>query len=139
MEFELMKDIWDKVGIAVVVKTTVGIAILGQLYRWWSNRINAPAYGGIVSFSRRLAFERLMREKGDIWKDSYAKYPMLLIPSRGNWSLVVRGPYVEEINRAGDDVLSFHEAVQDMIQLQYSIGLPAHQHNEYHIQVIRNN
>ncbi|KAG8862510.1 hypothetical protein FRC20_011209 [Serendipita sp. 405] len=139
MDLASFKELSAKVNSSLILQTTLGVAVLSHLYRSWRNRIDVPTYGGILSFSRLLSTVRLAMEGGDIWRTSYAKYPMILVPSPERWAVVVRGKYIDELSRAPDDVLSFTEATHDSLRLRYSLGTTTAEEHEYHIHVVRQN
>jgi hypothetical protein len=39
---------------------------------------------------------------------------MVMIPARGRWMVLVQGKYIDEINAAPDDVLSFEVAMEEV-------------------------
>ncbi|KIK94711.1 hypothetical protein PAXRUDRAFT_429265 [Paxillus rubicundulus Ve08.2h10] len=53
------------------------------------------------------------------------------------WKVVVSGPqFVEEVRKASDDELSFMEAANDSLNIEYMLGSDIHR-NPYHIAIIR--
>lgn len=119
------------------VQIGLGLVVVGHLYRSWTNRIPVPRYGGIVSFSSLLSTIRMsMRGPAD-WLEYYSKYPMAMMPAGERWHLVVRGEFVDELNRAPDSVLSSHSATEEALQVPHTLGSVITE-NEYHVQIIRN-
>ncbi|KAG8807997.1 hypothetical protein FRC17_004185, partial [Serendipita sp. 399] len=137
MGSSLSKDIYEHVDLRLLAQTALGFAVVTQLYRSWCNRINVPTYGGILSFSRILSTIRMTMEGGDLWKGKYAKHSMILMPGVDHWNLVVRNQYIEELSRAGDDVLSFIDATDEALQVEHTLGRSTDQDNLYHVHVIR--
>jgi hypothetical protein len=39
---------------------------------------------------------------------------MYIMPGRGKWIVVVDNNYIDEINKAPDEILSFEEAIEDV-------------------------
>ncbi|KAG8831335.1 hypothetical protein FRC18_006753 [Serendipita sp. 400] len=133
----LSKDIYDHVDLRLMAQTAVGVAVVAQLYRSWRNRINVPTYGGVLSFSRLLSTIRMTLAGGDLWRGKYAKHSMILMPAAERWNLIVRNQYIEELSRAGDDVLSFIDATNEGLQVEHTLGHSTDQDNLYHVHVIR--
>ncbi|THH31099.1 hypothetical protein EUX98_g3096 [Antrodiella citrinella] len=74
----------------------------------------------------------MLQEGYDKYKGGAFKVPQLF-----RWEVIVTGPkLIEELRKAGDDELSFDEAVADSLQVDYTLG-PAIHHNGYHIPIIR--
>ncbi|KZT64524.1 cytochrome P450 [Daedalea quercina L-15889] len=57
----------------------------------------------------------------------------------GGWHVVVCKPeYIDELRKASDEQLSFQEATNDSLQVDYTLGPSVHS-NPYHIPIVRSN
>ncbi|KAI0322977.1 cytochrome P450 [Amylostereum chailletii] len=75
----------------------------------------------------------------DIIGEGYRKYKpgIFKIPTLLSWKVVAVGTdLVEDIRKAPESVLSFEEAILDIVQTDYTMG-PEIQHNPYHVPIIR--
>lgn len=127
----------SKVTTMRAVQVGLGFVVLGQIYRWWENRMPVPRYGGIVSFSSLLSTIRMSKRGPSVLSEYYSRYPMAMIPAGSQWQLVVRSEFIDEVNRAPDDVLSFISATEESIQAGHTLGSQIVE-NHYHHNVIRN-
>ncbi|KAF9000036.1 cytochrome P450 [Hymenopellis radicata] len=98
-----------------------------------------PTYGSqIPLLSHWNGFRSLGRAK-DILKDGCSVYkdqPFKVALPDG-WRVVITNPeLVEELRKAPEDTLSFDEAVNESLQIAYTLG-PSIAENSYHIPVIR--
>ncbi|KAF9237102.1 cytochrome P450 [Melanogaster broomeanus] len=67
----------------------------------------------------------------------YAKAAPFKVATLYRWMVIVSGPlYSEEIRKSRDDELSFLEATNDSMKVEYTLGHNIH-HNPYHIPIIR--
>ncbi|CAG7854381.1 Ent-kaurene oxidase; AltName: Full=Cytochrome P450 503A1; AltName: Full=Cytochrome P450-4 [Serendipita indica DSM 11827] len=135
---KLPENVQERLGgitTAHAVQVGLGLVVLGQLYRWWKNKV--PVYGGILSFSSILSTMRMSIRGPADWLEYYEKYPMAWIPHGDRWHLVVREEFAEEINRAPDSVLSTDSAMEEAIQLTHTLGTEIIE-NDYQLSVIRN-
>ncbi|KIM23342.1 hypothetical protein M408DRAFT_332370 [Serendipita vermifera MAFF 305830] len=78
-----------------------------------------------------------------IWTDGliqkgYEQYrdDMFRMPFYGSWATIVNGKYVEEIARAPDTYLSFHETFNNQLQLEHVIG-PELSQGQMHLSLLR--
>ncbi|OBZ73466.1 Ent-kaurene oxidase [Grifola frondosa] len=75
----------------------------------------------------------------DMIREGYTKYKggAFKIAELNGWHVIVSGPSLsDELRKAGDDQLSFEEAVNTSLQIQYTLG-PSIHHNAYHIPIVR--
>ncbi|EGN97958.1 hypothetical protein SERLA73DRAFT_182766 [Serpula lacrymans var. lacrymans S7.3] len=72
-------------------------------------------------------------------QEGYDKYKggLFKIPLMDRWMVIATGSQlIDEMRKVADDELSLQEAVDDILQVEYTFGLEA-QRNPYHIPVIR--
>ncbi|ESK83170.1 cytochrome p450 [Moniliophthora roreri MCA 2997] len=128
---------------------TYGAALLSVLYllsNYVSNRdkrrkLDAiPSVGttGIFSFVTDQ-FKFLLNAR-DIVQEGYEKYhgrPFKFRRLLNGWSVVLTSPnLIDEMRKAPDDVLSFQEALQDILQIEYTLGKSIHR-DPYQVAVVR--
>ncbi|KAK7049978.1 hypothetical protein VNI00_005409 [Paramarasmius palmivorus] len=94
---------------------------------------------GREGFASFLDAFKYMTNARDVVKEGYDKYQgrVFKIPRLTSWDVIVTSPeLVEEYRKAPDDILSFHDAVNDSLQVEYTLGEPI-AHDPYHIPVVR--
>ncbi|KIM22627.1 hypothetical protein M408DRAFT_282067 [Serendipita vermifera MAFF 305830] len=96
-----------------------------------------PSYGGVFSFSRVLSLVRMVNSGRQEFLRAYAEDPMITLPRFDTWVVVAHSKYIDELNRAPDDVLSFMDSATDLIQMRYTFGHKLAD-NPYHVKVIIN-
>ncbi|OBZ73430.1 Ent-kaurene oxidase [Grifola frondosa] len=75
----------------------------------------------------------------DMIREGYNKYKgsAFKIADLNGWHVIVSGPsLIEELRKAGDDQLSSKEALNELVQAQYTFGPSVHD-NPYHISILR--
>ncbi|KAK7049973.1 hypothetical protein VNI00_005404 [Paramarasmius palmivorus] len=75
----------------------------------------------------------------DMVQKGYEKYHggIFKIRMLNRWSVVITTPkMIEDIRKAPDDVLSFQEALQDVLQIEYTLGKSLHR-DPYQVAVVR--
>ncbi|KZT08277.1 cytochrome P450 [Laetiporus sulphureus 93-53] len=86
-------------------------------------------YGSFRAFKHA---SEMIQEGYDKYKGGIFKYPELAF-----WRVVVTSPReIEEVCRAPESVLSFAEAANSSVQIEYTLGPNVH-HNPYHIPLIQ--
>ncbi|KAI0640085.1 cytochrome P450 [Trametes polyzona] len=119
----------------------VAVFLVAYYVRWRSNPLRAiPTVGGvdlpILAYCSAIYYsfkcKKFAREGYDRYRGSVYK-----IPSLHHWTVVVSGPkLVDELRRHPDEELSFIEAVDSMIQADYTLG-PETVLDAYHVDLIR--
>nr|BAL05092.1 cytochrome P450 [Phanerodontia chrysosporium] len=100
--------------------------------------IPSPGPTGPIS-SWYAAYKYIWGDAPQIIEEGYRKYKgrIFRIADLNRWTVVVTSPsLVEELRKAPEDVLSFHEGIRYSLRLDYTFGREAVEH-EYHIPVIR--
>ncbi|GLB41513.1 putative cytochrome p450 [Lyophyllum shimeji] len=105
----------------------VGSAILfAVFYRWPGRKLDhIPAIGyqsHILSFIGGFGF--LLNARGLIERGcrEYG-HGIFKVPNLGKWLVVVNGAkYIEDLRKAPEDVLSFHDAVENQLQIPFTLG-----------------
>ncbi|PVF95399.1 putative cycloheximide-inducible protein CIP70 [Serendipita vermifera] len=115
----------------------LGVGFLLWLWSDQRNKVNLPKYGGILSFSSILSKIKISIEGFGPYQNAYTKYPMIQMPELDGWKIMVHTRFLDEMIRAPEDVLSFHEATFDSLQAQYTFGKPIVD-NLWHNAAIRN-
>ncbi|EGO30935.1 hypothetical protein SERLADRAFT_444508 [Serpula lacrymans var. lacrymans S7.9] len=80
-----------------------------------------------------------MFHASDMVQEGYIKYKgkAFKIPNVYKWRVIVSGPeLIEELHKAPDNELSFLEAANDSLKVEFTLGPEIH-HNPYHIPIIR--
>ncbi|KAF8913279.1 cytochrome P450 [Mucidula mucida] len=98
-----------------------------------------PTYGSeipLISHWNGFRFigraKDIIRDGCSVYKDQPFKVALL-----DGWRVVITRPeLVDELRKASEDTLSFHEAVNESIQITYTLG-PSIAENDYHVPVIR--
>jgi cytochrome P450 len=107
-----------------------------SVYRWNANRVKVPTYGSEIPVLSFISAIRFLTHTREILADGYKKYPIFKFPTTDRWIVVVSGKYTEELHRAPDDVLSFHEATRASLKTEYTLGEPIAR-NPWHTETIR--
>ncbi|KIM22626.1 hypothetical protein M408DRAFT_282051 [Serendipita vermifera MAFF 305830] len=118
--------------LQVATCAVVGVGVVSYI-----NQPNVPSYGGVFSFSRVLSLLRMIKSGRQEFLKAYAENPMISIPRFDTWMVVAHSKYIDELNRAPDDVLSFMDSAKELVQMRYTFG-PKLDENPYHIKVIVN-
>lgn len=94
----------------------------------------APAGFGVslISHVRSLLWTDGMLQQG------YEQHPggIFKMPAMGGWVTIVSGKYLDEVLRAPEATLSFHEKLNDILQLEHLIG-PQMSQDQIHLPLIK--
>ncbi|KAH9929231.1 cytochrome P450 [Fomitopsis serialis] len=131
--------------VASLLAGLVGLYVLAD-YVWPSKHSLAhiPTVGGpsFPILSSLGAFRYLFHapevlEEGYVkHKDGFFKHAEI---GRMRWNVVVCSPeHIDELRKAADDQLSFQEATNESLQVDYTLGPSVHL-NPYHIPIVRSN
>ncbi|KAF9016048.1 cytochrome P450 [Hymenopellis radicata] len=98
-----------------------------------------PTYGFSLPLLSHWDSLRFLARAEDMIRRAHAVYGdrpfKIALPDR--WEVVItKTEHIEDLRKAPDDVLSFHDSVQESLQITYTMG-PAVANNLYHIPVIR--
>ncbi|KAF8913269.1 hypothetical protein CPB85DRAFT_1434117 [Mucidula mucida] len=98
-----------------------------------------PTYGFSLPLLSHWEGLRFLTRAEDVIRHAYAMYGdrpfKIALPDR--WEVVItKTEHIEDLRKAPDDVLSFHDSVQQSLQITYTMG-PAVANDLYHIPVIR--
>ncbi|KIJ21175.1 hypothetical protein PAXINDRAFT_65823 [Paxillus involutus ATCC 200175] len=80
-----------------------------------------------------------LAKAADVIQEGYEKHKGTLfkVPGLYRWTVVVSGPqFLEDMNKASEDELSFMEAANDNLNIEYLLGHDVH-YNPYHAAIIR--
>lgn len=115
---------------------TLGVGFLLWLWNHQRSKVNLPKYGGVLSFSSILSKIRLSLEGFGPYQNAYTNCPMLQIPELDGWKIIVQKQFFDEVLRAPEEVLNFHEATFENLQIRANFG-SAIADNMYHHIAIR--
>ncbi|KAF8552120.1 hypothetical protein OG21DRAFT_1524005 [Imleria badia] len=80
-----------------------------------------------------------MKRAIEVFQEGYEKYKSapFKVTDGSRWIVVLGSrQHIEELRKALDDVLSFIDAVDEIMQTEHTVGPELH-HNTYHVEVIR--
>ncbi|TCD68632.1 hypothetical protein EIP91_010287 [Steccherinum ochraceum] len=127
----------------VLVYGLLAVGTLLYLYRWLKpskySYPDIPAIGHSAPILSYIGAFRYFTQGKYMMQEGYDKYKggAFKVPELFRWLVVVTGPQlIEELRKAGDDELSFDEAVAESLQVDYTLGPTIHS-NGYHIPIIR--
>ncbi|KAF5335055.1 hypothetical protein D9758_016332 [Tetrapyrgos nigripes] len=126
------------------------LASLGILYlfsKLWRAHLEMAKFDGIPAvgpsglLSSFISGMRYVKNARELIKEGYEKYHgrafKISIPNSG-WMVIATGPeLVNDIRKASDEYLSFDEALNEFLQIDYTLGKP-HREHLYHVNVVRN-
>ncbi|EIW87323.1 cytochrome P450 [Coniophora puteana RWD-64-598 SS2] len=97
-----------------------------------------PTVGPSGMLSSYAGAIRYMKNGKEMLLEGFAKYggKPFRIPTANHWLIIVGPKYVEEVRKAPDNVLSFLEATNDLLRVEYTLGPRIH-HDPFHIPIIR--
>ncbi|KAH7926847.1 cytochrome P450 [Leucogyrophana mollusca] len=98
-----------------------------------------PTVGSSGLFGSYLGGLKFMTNASEIVREGYARYKgkPFKVAVLYRWQVIVSGPkLLEELRKSPDDELSFLEATNDSLKVEYTLGHDIH-HNPYHIPIIR--
>ncbi|ESK93240.1 cytochrome p450 [Moniliophthora roreri MCA 2997] len=98
-----------------------------------------PSVGTNGYFSSFIAGFKSFKYGHEMAQEGYEKFHgrIYKIPLFTRWNIVVTTPkHIDEIRKASDDILSFHEAVNAMLQTRYTLG-QAVADDPWHVAVVR--
>ncbi|PVF95398.1 putative cycloheximide-inducible protein CIP70 [Serendipita vermifera] len=134
---EVNRRVAELLEVPYLWQSALGAGFLLWIWNTRRSRIDIPKYGGLFSFSNTLAHIKLALDGLGPFQNAYKNYPMIQIPEFDGWKILVQKQFVDEVLRAPDDVLSFHEATVDMVQMRYTFGAEIEE-TTYHHSAIRN-
>ncbi|KIK94712.1 hypothetical protein PAXRUDRAFT_11881 [Paxillus rubicundulus Ve08.2h10] len=120
----------------------VGIVVVALLVANLSKRPNLdaiPTVGCSTWLGSWWASIKCLAKVADIIQEGYEKHKGSPFKVAGlyRWTVVVSGSqFVEEVRKASDDELSFMDAANDSLNLEYTLGHDVH-HNPFHVAIIR--
>ncbi|KIJ07003.1 hypothetical protein PAXINDRAFT_91095, partial [Paxillus involutus ATCC 200175] len=104
------------------------------------NQLDAiPTVGSSTWLGSWWASVKFLTKGPEVVQEGYEKYKgrPFKVADLYRWTVVLSGPqFVEEVRKASDDELSFAEAANDNMKLEYTLGHDIH-YNPYHIPIIR--
>ncbi|EPQ60474.1 cytochrome P450 [Gloeophyllum trabeum ATCC 11539] len=126
-----------------LVYAVVGIALTCALLSVLSPDRRAldgiPTVGPSAPLASYIGAIRWLYDAPRMVQEGYDKYKgrAFKVANIDRWMVIVSGPkLIDEVRRAPDDVLSFTEATNDMLSIDYTLSPNVH-HNEYHIPIVR--
>ncbi|EGN93634.1 hypothetical protein SERLA73DRAFT_189361 [Serpula lacrymans var. lacrymans S7.3] len=117
-------------------------AFLAVAISKYLNRPNVdaiPTIGPSGILSSYLGAWRFLFHAHDMIQEGYTQYKGMAfkVPNIDNWHVIISGPkLIEELRKAPDNELSFLEATNESLKVEYTLGHEVH-HNPYHVSVIR--
>ncbi|KAF5379456.1 hypothetical protein D9615_006552 [Tricholomella constricta] len=128
----------EKLNIPWALTSAILCAVF--LYRRPGRKLDhIPAVGyqsSILSYIGAVEFLFNARNLVQRGCDQYG-HGIFKVPNLDRWKVVVNGTqYVEELRKTPEDVLSFHDSVEEQIQVKYTLG-PSISEDPYHIPIVR--
>ncbi|THU87417.1 cytochrome P450 [Dendrothele bispora CBS 962.96] len=132
---------------STLLPVLASLCALFVVSRLWNVRMEMakldaiPTVGSNGFWSSLWAGIYYIKHAREVVQEGYDKYYgrafKVRLPDR--WTVVATGPtMINDIKKAPDDMLSFDEAVNESLQIDYTIG-KAHRMHLYHVNVVRNN
>ncbi|KIK97710.1 hypothetical protein PAXRUDRAFT_198861 [Paxillus rubicundulus Ve08.2h10] len=120
-------------GLACIV---VAAFVLAKLSKG-QNLDAIPTVGCSTWLGSWWASIKNLTKAADTIRGGYERGTPFKVADLYRWTVVVGGPQlVEEVRKASDDELSFAEAANDNLKIEYTLGHDIH-HNPFHIPIIR--
>ncbi|KAF5369084.1 hypothetical protein D9758_002904 [Tetrapyrgos nigripes] len=140
--FDALKAQITKTPLTVVAMLGAVVILLNffDSYRRARKLDGIPTVGPSGIFSSYIGAWRLFREGRKMVQEGYDKYHggAFRVPMLNHWQVVVTSPeMINDIKRAPNDVLSFMGAIQQLMQIEHTMGKAIHT-DPYHIDVIKN-
>ncbi|TFK66280.1 hypothetical protein BDN72DRAFT_156184 [Pluteus cervinus] len=132
--FDLSPISWALIGLFVAVYC---IPAYLQAARSPINKI--PTIGPSGVFTSYYGALKGIWRTSQMIREGYEKYygGTFKIPMMDRWSVIVTGPELfDEIRKGADDELSFHDAVNNTLQVEFTLGKGI-QDDPYHIHTVR--
>ncbi|XP_006458661.1 hypothetical protein AGABI2DRAFT_217430 [Agaricus bisporus var. bisporus H97] len=101
------------------------------------NSIPTIGYSGVLS--SYFTALKWMTHGNELVQEGYDRYPtgIFKIANISSWIVVLTGrQFLDELRKAPDDVLSFRQAMNDVLQTKYTMG-KAISEDKYHIETVR--
>ncbi|KZT39045.1 cytochrome P450 [Sistotremastrum suecicum HHB10207 ss-3] len=102
--------------------------------------VDVPAVGPTGILTSYLGAIRYFRKGDEVLQEGYDKYSkggIFKVPDFSKWTVIVSSSeLLEELRKAPDDQLSFEDAMNDMLQLEWVMGREII-HNNYHLPLFR--
>ncbi|KAH9840867.1 cytochrome P450 [Rhodofomes roseus] len=134
--------------VSVTASVLAGLAALyvfvNHLWPSKQNLAHIPTVGGpsfpLLSY---IGAYRYLFHAPEVLEEGYVKHKGGFFKhaevGRRGWSVVVASPkHIDELRKAADDELSFSEATNEALQVDYTLGPSVHI-NPYHIPIVRSN
>ncbi|KAI0778804.1 cytochrome P450 [Trametes elegans] len=114
-------------GPVTVALTGLAAAAAFYVYSWWTDPLHAiPTVGGSsIPFLSYVSAWTFMLNGKRYAEEGYKKYPRsaFKVPLLDKWMVILSGPkMVEEVRLAPDEVLSFSESVEQVMQIKASFS-----------------
>ncbi|KAJ3569657.1 hypothetical protein NP233_g4898 [Leucocoprinus birnbaumii] len=124
-----------------VYSTAVGLVVVSYaaavIRRRNSPIHKIPTVGHSGLFTSWIGAIQSLRHKKQMIQEGYDKYPIFKIPTLFSWLVVVSSPeLLEDMKKAGDEQMSFLEALDSFVQFDYTIS-PRIRADDSHIRVVR--
>ncbi|KIK79214.1 hypothetical protein PAXRUDRAFT_161911 [Paxillus rubicundulus Ve08.2h10] len=122
-------------GLAAIVVATFVVAKLSKR----PNLGAIPTVGSSTWIGSWWAGIQFVANATDVVRQGYEKHKgaPFKVACLYRWMVVVSGPrFVEDVRKASDDELSFAEATNEDLKLEYLVGHDVY-HNTYHVPIIR--
>ncbi|EMD42274.1 hypothetical protein CERSUDRAFT_79865 [Gelatoporia subvermispora B] len=125
---------------AQLVAIFVGIVtVLVFLYRRTHSLYAIPTIGPSLPLLSYIGAIRFIFNAQEMLSEGYTKYKgsTFKLPLLDQWIVVINGPeLVEELRRYPDEEVSFTDAVSELLQSKWTLGLEVHK-DPYHITLVR--
>ncbi|KIK81320.1 hypothetical protein PAXRUDRAFT_15298 [Paxillus rubicundulus Ve08.2h10] len=98
-----------------------------------------PTVGSSTWLGSWWAGIQFMTKAADVLREGYEQHhgALFKVADLYRWTVIGSGPqFVEDLRKASDDELSFMEATNDNLNIEYTLGHDVH-YNPYHVAIIR--
>ncbi|OCH95706.1 cytochrome P450 [Obba rivulosa] len=115
------------------------VSVLVLLYRKTHPLYAIPTIGPSAPLLSYIGAVRFIFNAQEMLREGYTKYKgsAFKIPLLDQWIVVINGPeLVEELRRYPDEEVSFTDAVTELLQSKWTLGLEVHK-DPYHITLVR--
>ncbi|KAF8549327.1 cytochrome P450 [Imleria badia] len=146
MSFQLPEVITNTQGVTYGVVGLVAITVIAKLSVSQGPNLDAfPAVGSSTWLGSWWASFKYLMNAQNVIREGYEKASPprsyksapFKIAEPHHWTVILSNrEHIEELARASDKVLSSLEAINDQIQIEYTLGPEVH-HNPYHVAVVR--
>lgn len=127
--------------LKLVIGATALYAVT-RVFQAWKERFklrHVPSVGPSAPLLSYYGALQFFKRAPDVLHNGYQKYRghVFKIPLMTGWVVAVSGrDRVEELRKASDDVVSFQEAVNEMVQIKYTLGEELAT-DPYHVDTVR--